>query len=78
MKTAILFHDGCNVCLSISETMSNLVDKSQYHFESINLGLNKERGQEAKKLGVQRLPSLVIDGVVMKIDDHSPIDDYVI
>ncbi len=78
MKKALLFHDGCNICLSISESASRFIDTDKYHFESINLGVNNERGQEAKDMGVKRLPSLVIDGKVMKIDDHSSIEDYLI
>ncbi len=76
MKTAILFHDGCNICLSISGTFTELMKGNDYDFESINLDADKRRGEEAKKLGVTRLPSLVVNGEVLKINDHSPIEDY--
>ncbi len=76
MKTAILFHDGCNICLSISETFSELMQGNDYNFESVNLDSDKNRAEEAKKLGVARLPSLVVNGEILKINDHSPIEDY--
>ena len=77
MRQAILFHDGCNLCLSIEETVSDFINTEKYHYESVNLGISNERGQEAKNMGVKRLPSLVINGKVMEIDDHSPIESYI-
>ena len=71
-----LFHDGCNICQSISAVMTTAFNTPSHHFESINLDVQKERGAQAKALGITRLPSLVIDGKVMKIDDHSPIEHY--
>lgn len=47
-----------------------------HFFESVNLGFDSTPGQEAAVLGVTRLPSLVIDGKVLRIDDHSPIEHY--
>lgn len=76
MNTAILFHDGCNICLSISATFTELMKGNGYRFESINLGKDNTRGKEAAALGVTRLPSLVINGKVLKIDDHSPLEHY--
>jgi hypothetical protein len=77
MINVLLFHDGCNICQSISATMETAFATPSHHFESINLVVQKERGAQARELGVTRLPSLVIDGKVMKIDDHSPIEHYV-
>jgi glutaredoxin len=77
MITVTLYHDGCNICQSISATMTRAFTTHNHHFESINLDVQKDRGEEAKALGITRLPSLVIDGKVMKIDDHSPIEHYV-
>jgi hypothetical protein len=46
-------------------------------FKSVNLAIQKDRGAQAQALGITRLPSLVVDGRVMRLDDHSPIDHYV-
>jgi hypothetical protein len=77
MIDVILFHDGCNVCQSISATMTAAFATPGHHFESINLDIQKERGAQAIAFGVKRLPSLVIDGFVMRVEDHSPIEHYV-
>ena len=76
MTKTILFHDGCNICLSIEAAFQSLLGNARFDFESVNLGLDSSRGAEAARLGVTRLPSLVLDGKVMKVDDHSPIDHY--
>lgn len=69
--TAILFHDGCNICLSIAQAFASMPGAA---VDSVNLGIDNSRAKEAQALGVTRLPSLVIDGKVMRIEDHSPIE----
>nr|WP_315472453.1 hypothetical protein [uncultured Undibacterium sp.] len=76
MQKTILFHDGCNVCLSIESAFNSLFSNGQITFESVNLGLDNSRSAEAVQLGVTRLPSLVLEGKVLRIDDHSPIEHY--
>ena len=44
--------------------------------QGINVDLQKDRALQAKALGVTRLPSLVIDGRIMRLEDHSPIEHY--
>ncbi|GHD66064.1 hypothetical protein [Jeongeupia chitinilytica] len=67
---AILFHDGCNLCLSIAAAFESL----DVTIDIVNLGLDNRRAAEAAALGVTRLPSLVVNGKVLKIEDHSPIE----
>lgn len=76
MTTNILFHDGCNICLSIEATFMELFNAGPGDFESVNLGLDTARSAEAVQLGVTRLPSLVVNGKVLRIEDHSPIAHY--
>lgn len=59
MTDVILFHDGCSICQSISATMMITFSGENFNFESINLATHKERGAQAKSLGITRLPSLV-------------------
>jgi hypothetical protein len=68
---AILFHDGCNLCLSIAQAFASMPDAS---VDIVNLGIDHSRIKEAHALGVTRLPSLVMGGKVMRIEDHSPIE----
>jgi hypothetical protein len=76
MADNTLFHDGCNICLSIEAAFLGLFSANPNAFESVNLGLDTSRSAEAVRLGVTRLPSLVLGGKVMKVDDHSPIEHY--
>ncbi|MBC7618279.1 MAG: hypothetical protein H7293_04695 [Candidatus Saccharibacteria bacterium] len=76
MTNRILFYDGCNICLSIEATFNELFSAAPGEFESVNLGLDTARSAEAVQLGVTRLPSLVVNGKVLRIEDHSPIARY--
>jgi glutaredoxin len=77
MINVTLYHDGCNICQSISATMTTVFATPNHSFESINVDMHKYFASEAKALGVTRLPSLVIDGQVMRLEDHSAIEHYV-
>jgi hypothetical protein len=76
MQKTILFHDGCNICLSIEAAFNQLFSNGSVDFESVNLGMDNRRSAEALQLGITRLPSLVMDGKVLRVEDHSPIDHY--
>ena len=76
MINVILFHDGCNNCQGISATMTDAFATPTHLFESVNLAVQKDRGAQAKALGITRLPLLVVDGHVERLDDHSPIEHY--
>lgn len=74
MIDVILFHDGCNICQGISATMTNAFASPRHRFVSVNLTTQKDRIEQALLLGITRLPSLVVDGHVMRLEDHSSID----
>jgi hypothetical protein len=69
--SAVLYHDGCSICLSIAERFERTPGLA---IEIVNLGTHRHRAGEAAAAGVTRLPSLVIDGRVMRLEDHSPIE----
>ncbi|WP_416047051.1 hypothetical protein [Cupriavidus basilensis] len=75
MRKTTLYHDGCNLCLAIESSFKRMMGDG-LNFESINLGLDNARSEEAARLGVKRLPSLVIDGKVLRVDDHSSIEHF--
>jgi len=76
MIDVILFHDGCNICQGISATLTAAFATPFHRFASVNVDGNKNGAAQAVALGIERLPSLVVDGRVMRLDDHSPIDHY--
>lgn len=69
--SAILFHDGCAICLSIAAAFAS---DHGLDVDIVNLGTDNSRAGEALAFGVKRLPSLVIGGKVMRLEDHSPIE----
>ena len=71
-----LFHDGCNLCLSIDRNIAAVFTTPQHRYESFDLALQPEHAAKARALGITRLPSLVIDGRVLRLEDHSPIEHY--
>ncbi|EJC62705.1 hypothetical protein MJ863_16185 [Alcaligenes ammonioxydans] len=77
MIKVTLFHDGCNICLDINTLLSQIFSTPAHHYQAFNLSEQKECVADALAAGVTRLPSLLIDGRVLRLDDHSPIEHYV-
>lgn len=73
---ATLYHDGCNVCLSVVETITKLVDPTRIALRVINLDVERAQTEEAEMVGVRRLPSLVLDGTVLEISPHAVIEEF--
>lgn len=67
----VLFHDGCNVCLGIAESLS----LSMPGLTVIDLGMRPELKDAALMRGVTVLPSLVLGATVIPVTPHSDIDD---
>lgn len=55
MQKTILFHDGCNVCLSIESAFKLVFSSGLVAFQSVNLGLDNRRSAEAVQLGITRV-----------------------
>ncbi|MGO4378357.1 hypothetical protein [Pseudoduganella sp. RAF53_2] len=72
-KSAIFYHDGCNLCLAMAEVFGTALDPALYTTEVVNLGLAPGRTDEAEFAGVTVLPSLVIDGKVFAVNPHSEL-----
>lgn len=66
----VLYHDGCGVCLGIARTFATTPGMT---VEIVDLGVDRHRAAEAQAAGVTRLPSLVIGGTVLRLEDHSDI-----
>ncbi|TSP11300.1 hypothetical protein [Cupriavidus campinensis] len=66
-REATLYHDGCKVCLSVVETMTGLFDNDRHLLTVINLEEQRGFTAQAEAVGVKRLPSLVIDGILLHV-----------
>lgn len=76
MVKVTLFHDGCYICLGIEASMALAFSTPHHQYESVDLSLQEGRRAQAKQLGIVRLPSLVVDGRVLRLDDHSLIEHF--
>lgn len=68
---AIFYHAGCPVCVSAEQ---QFVDNLKTPVESVHLGLQKSRLDEAVKAGVKSVPALVVDGNVFHINYGAGIE----
>ncbi len=68
---AIFFHAGCPVCVTAEQ---QLVEAIKGPVESVHLGEQKNRMDEALSLGVKSVPALVIDGNVFHINYGAGIE----
>ncbi len=67
-KTATFYHAGCAVCTTAESKIMELVDRSLYDIEIVHLAQNKDRLDEAEKVGVRSVPALVVDGIPLHIN----------
>lgn len=75
MTEAIFFHAGCPVCISAEQQFVAALDPERFHVEMVHLGENKDRLNEATRLGVKSVPALVIDGQPFHINFGAGIED---
>ena len=75
MEKALFFHAGCPVCVSAEQHVANAIDPARYRIESVHLGQNKSRLDEARSLGVRSVPALVLDGTPYHINFGAALSD---
>ncbi|MGE8058372.1 thioredoxin family protein [Pseudomonas sp. NPDC089547] len=73
MTNARFYHAGCSVCVSVEETLLNLLD-SQVKVEVVHLGEQPQRVAEAEQAGVKSVPALVVEGQVLHLNFGASID----
>lgn len=59
---ATFYHAGCPVCLDAERQLAHALDPARYNVETVHLGQQRARLDEAKRQGVQSVPALVIEG----------------
>ena len=65
---ATFFHAGCQVCVSAEQGLATLLDPARVDIESVHLGQDRQRLDEAEQAGVRSVPALVVDGNVFHIN----------
>ncbi|WP_434044201.1 MULTISPECIES: thioredoxin family protein [Sorangium] len=75
MSKAVFFHAGCPVCVSAEQNLANAIDPKRYQIESVHLGKDKSRLEEARAAGVKSVPALVLDGSAYHINFGAALSD---
>ncbi|APD06296.1 hypothetical protein UJ101_00759 [Flavobacteriaceae bacterium UJ101] len=57
MSKSIFYHAGCPVCVSAEHDIVDLVGRD--HVEIVNIGVVRDRINEAEKAGIKSVPALV-------------------
>ena len=74
MSKSIFYHAGCSVCVSAEQDIINLVGVN--NVEIVNIGVTKNRIEEAENTGVKSVPALVTpNGNVLHINFGASIED---
>ena len=68
VEKAVFYHAGCGVCTDAEERFVEALDPDRFAVESVSLGETPERVGEARAVGVESVPALVIDGAVYHIN----------
>lgn len=75
MSKAVFYHAGCPVCVDAEQVVVEYLDKSKVDMEIVHLGTERNRIEEAEKLGIKSVPALVIDGNVYHINYGASLED---
>ena len=73
MKKVTYYHAGCPVCVEAEQNILKALDASKHEIEIIHLGEDTQKMSEAKNIGVQSVPALVLDGLVFHINFGAPM-----
>lgn len=67
MNKSVFYHAGCPVCISAEHEIINLIGQDKV--EIVHLGEQKNRVEEAEKVGVESVPALLTpNGNVLHIN----------
>ncbi|MEI3607940.1 thioredoxin family protein [Pseudogracilibacillus sp. SE30717A] len=75
MSKAIFYHAGCPICVEAEQMVLDYLDKSKTTTEVVHLGTDKNRIEEAEKMGVKSVPALAIDNNVYHINFGASLED---
>ena len=75
MSKAIFYHAGCPICVEAEQMVLDYLDESKITTEVVHLGTDKNRIEEAEKMGVKSVPALAIDKNVYHINFGASLED---
>lgn len=74
-KPATFYHAGCPVCIDAERMLADAIDAGRYTVEVVHLGTDRGRIAEAKAVGVQSVPALVLNGKPFHINFGAALAD---
>lgn len=74
-QKAVFYHAGCPVCLDVEVQLADALDPLRFEVESVHLGDQRDRLDEARAAGVQSVPALVMGGLPLHINFGAAIAD---
>ena len=74
MSKSIFYHAGCPVCISAEHDIVDLVGRD--NVEIVNIGVIRDRIEEAENTGVKSVPALVTpNGNVLHVNFGASMED---
>lgn len=73
MKKPIFYHAGCPICVTAEQKILDVIGRD--NVDIVHFGEQKNRIDEAERLGVTSVPALVVDGTVLHINYGASMDD---
>ena len=75
MPKVIFYHAACPVSITAGQALLKILCKSDYEMEIVNIDRENDRITEAEEVGVESVPALVIDNIVLHINFGASIED---
>ena len=76
MKTkAIFYHAGCPVCVDAEQGLAYSLDQSKFELETVHLGKDSSRINEAESSGVKSVPAHMIEGNTYHVNFGASINE---
>lgn len=75
MTKAVFYHAGCPICVDAEQVVLEYLDKSKINTEIVHLGTERNRIEEAERIGVKSVPALVINDNIYHINYGASLED---
>ncbi len=75
MTKAVFYHAGCPICVDTEQVVLGYLDNSKISTEIVHLGTERNRIEEAERVGIKSVPALVIEGDIYHINYGASLED---
>ncbi len=75
MTKAVFYHAGCPICVDAEQVVLEYLDNSKISTEIVHLGIERNRIEEAERVGIKSVPALVIENNIYHINYGASLED---